>query len=471
MVFNSYSFIAFAVVVFIVWYALPGWKARKVFLLLASYAFYSVWNPPFTLLLIFSTVVDFIAAQAMTKSEDPKKRKAWLVVSLVSQLGILGVFKYGDFLVRSFQSVAHGVGIEFQPVHLGLLLPIGISFYTFETLSYTIDVYRRVMPNTKSFLDYALYVTFFPHLVAGPIVRAADFIPQFAEPKKFDGKSFAWGATLFLIGLAQKSVLADGLFAPVAERLYSGIGSPTFLDAWIGTFAFAGQIFCDFAGYSTCAIGVALCLGFVLPINFRYPYGAIGFSDFWRRWHISLSTWLRDYLYISLGGNRRGPTRTQINLMLTMLLGGLWHGASWTFVAWGGLHGLYLIGERWVRALVPETLAGRTPVRMLGALATFLLVCLTWVFFRADTFHEAYTILGAMVHLGGGVRMVQRYDVPMTLILIAALVSYHWWMRERTLPDVVARLRWPIRAVAFACLGIAIFNMSGDDRAFIYFQF
>nr|HMR09698.1 MBOAT family O-acyltransferase [Polyangiaceae bacterium] len=276
-----------------------------------------------------------------------------------------------------------------------------------------------------------------------------------------------------LIGVTQKSVLADGFFAPIAERLYAGSGTPGFIDAWAGTLAFAGQIYNDFAGYSTCAIGTALCLGFELPENFRYPYAAIGFSDFWRRWHISLSTWLRDYLYISLGGNRRGAGRTNVNLMITMLLGGLWHGASWTFVVWGGLHGAYLVLEKGVKRLLGDSPFWRSvPARLVGAALTFVLVCVTWVFFRADSFAKAFEVVRAMVGLGAhGRHMVRGEDVVIAFGLTTLMLAYQWRMRGHVLSELARKTPWPYRAVAMAAMLVGIVNMSGDDRAFIYFQF
>ena len=275
-----------------------------------------------------------------------------LVASLAVNLGLLGFFKYRVFFLENFVALLNSVGVDFHPARPSIILPVGISFYTFQTLSYTLDIYMGKMKPARSFLDYALFVTFFPQLVAGPIVRAAHFLPQCEDARRTTLSQLGWGLSLILFGLFQKSVIADGLMAPVVERVYDSGEVLSFGAGWVGTLAFAMQIFCDFSGYSTCAIGTAMCLGFWLPVNFRSPYAAIGFSDFWRRWHVSLSSWLRDYLYIPLGGNRKGTARTYVNLMITMLLGGLWHGASWNFVIWGGLHGVYLIVERLLKAVL-----------------------------------------------------------------------------------------------------------------------
>src|SRR4029079_4993618 len=287
------------------------------------------------------------------------------------------------------------LGVAYQPAHYDIVLPVGISFYTFATLSYTLDIYlRRALP-ARNFLDYALFVTFFPHLVAGPIMRPTELVPQFAKPRRATADQLRFGLALMTLGLFNKIVLADSFLATAAERIYDSDKLPGALDAWIGTLAFSGQIFCDFAGYSTTAIGVALCLGFAMPDNFRFPYAAIGFSDFWRRWHITLSSWLRDYLYIPLGGNRHGPARTYASLMGTMLLGGLWHGAAWTFVVWGGLHGTYLAVERWLKSRFAGWKPEPWAFVALGLL-TYVLVNITWVFFRAKTFTHAASMLQSM---------------------------------------------------------------------------
>ena len=246
---------------------------------------------------------------------------------------MLGFFKYGGFLLANFRRGLALLGVDYVPPEMDIFLPIGISFYTFQTLSYTIDVYRGHTRPWPSFLDFAMFVTFFPQLVAGPIVRAAEFLPQCVTPKRANAHQLGWGASLLVLGIFEKVVLADGVMAPVVDTVYGSVREAGFFSAWVGTLAFGSQIFFDFAGYSTCAIGAGLSLGFVLPDNFRFPYAAVGISDFWTRWHISLSSWLRDYLYIPLGGNRQGLVRTQANLMVTMLLGGLWHGAAWRFVA------------------------------------------------------------------------------------------------------------------------------------------
>jgi alginate O-acetyltransferase complex protein AlgI len=338
-------------------------------------------------------------------------------------------------------------------------------------MSYTLDVYLRRAAPAKNLLDYALFVTFFPHLVAGPIMRPTELVPQFAEPRRASAQQLRFGLALMTLGLFNKVVLADSFLSGAAERVYDSTRVPGALDAWAATLAFSGQIFCDFAGYSTTAIGAALCLGFAMPDNFRFPYAAVGFSDFWRRWHITLSSWLRDYLYIPLGGNRHGPHRTYAALMTTMLLGGLWHGANWTFVAWGGLHGIYLSVERLLKGRFASYRPGPWAFLALGLL-TYTLVNVTWVFFRAKTFAKAWMVLKGMAGQNG----VTRPILPtFTLLSVAAIVGgilvTHWFMRSRTLESVVARTPPLAVGAVWALMAFAIVIAQGDGSAFIYFQF
>ena len=473
MLFNSLTFIVFFTIVLGIWQLRLPWTSRKAFLLVASYLFYAAWNPPFVILLWVSTVVDWWAAQAMVKSERKGTRRAWMLASVVVNLGMLGYFKYGEFLLDNFVALTGSLGIAYRPPEWDIVLPVGISFYTFATLSYTLDVYLRRSKPAKNFLDYALFVTFFPHLVAGPIMRPTELVPQFAEPKRATSNMLLFGLALLTLGLFQKVVLADGFLAPVVEAVYDPRGPkvPLPLDAWVGTLAFAGQIFCDFAGYSTSAIGVAMALGFAMPDNFRFPYAAAGFSDFWRRWHITLSAWLRDYLYIPLGGNRHGPARTYAALMGTMLLGGLWHGASWTFVAWGGLHGLYLAVERWLKGRFgswkPSGL-GLAAIMLL----TFLLIDITWVFFRADSFGEAWTILLAMAgHAPKGEALIAFIPLVAALVVVGAIVATHWAMRDTTIERVIEQApAWLVGTIWTAML-FAVIIEQGQGSAFIYFAF
>jgi alginate O-acetyltransferase complex protein AlgI len=470
MLFNSLGFIAFLVIVLALYYTSMGWINKKRMLLLASYVFYALWNPPLILLLWISTGIDWIAGNKLYKEEDPRRRKMWLLLSMCVNLGFLAFFKYGGFFLENFVSLLGLMGIDFHPAAPDILLPMGISFYTFQTMSYTIDMYNKKNEPAKTFLDFALYVTFFPQLVAGPIVRSTQLIPQFYTPKRADLQQFFWGAFLLTLGLFEKVICADILLSGTADAVFGAGKLLHPLDSWSGTLAFSGQIFFDFAGYSTCAIGIALMLGIVLPDNFKYPYAAIGFSDLWRRWHITLSSWLRDYLYIPLGGNKKGVIRIYVNLMLTMLLGGLWHGAAWTFVIWGGLHGIYLMVERILREKIPIRITAVNGFFL--ALATYFLVNITWVFFRAREFSTAMDMLASMFLINsGGEKILQQLDIYKTFLLIAILFVVHWLMRDTSVQALAAKTKWWVTGVAWAVMLFLLVISQGVGEQFIYFQF
>lgn len=493
MVFNSYTFIAFFIIMLIL-HNLPfPWKVKKVNLLLASYIFYAAWNPPFILLLWLSTVIDFFVGRALYTQPNKNKRHLLLVVSLIGNLGMLCFFKYGTFLLDNFVLICNALGFDYHPAHPNIILPAGISFYTFTTLCYTVDMYKRKSEPVKSLLDFSLFVTFFPHLVAGPIVRPPQLVPQFETPRKASKQQLTNGLLLLTLGLFMKVVLADSLLSATADAVFGFPGKLGALDAWTGVLAFSGQIFFDFAGYSTAAIGVALCLGFVLPQNFLYPYAAIGFSDFWRRWHITLSSWLRDYLYIPLGGNRQGNFKTYINIMITMLIGGLWHGANWTFVAWGGLHGLYLWAERALNyhkssttplmgnssepmistaSIVPGLSSAKMNNGFLKALLTFLLVCITWVFFRSTTFGGAWQLLGDMFGgQAGNPPLLTTIAIIKVAVVITLMLIFHWLMRGTTVLKVAGRIpTWSVALIWSAMLILIILSQE-SSKSFIYFQF
>lgn len=473
MLFNSLTFVVFFALVLGAYWTLRSWEARKNLLLVASYVFYGTWNPPFALLLFATTALDWWLGARIAASTTPGRRKAWLVASLASNLSMLGFFKYGNFLLENFTWLLAQGGIAYQPPKLDLFLPIGISFYTFHSLSYTLDVYRRTTEPTRSLRDFTLAVSFFPQLVAGPIVRAADFLPQAAQPPRPDTSRLIWGLALMTLGLFEKSVLADTMLAGSAEKVFAYGGPLASLDAWAGVLAFSGQIFFDFAGYSTCAIGAALCLGFHLRDNFRFPYAAVGFSDFWRRWHISLSTFLRDYLYIPLGGNRAGVVRAALNLMIVMFIGGLWHGAAWTFVVWGVIHGACLVLERIVRHVFKDAAWTRTLAVQLGlGLLTYAVVCITWVFFRATDFATASRLVLALVggHAAGDAILPTRELLQVGLVTLGLLLA-HWLLRDTSLENAVARAPRPLLAGVWALLLCTVILNQGNANAFIYFQF
>ncbi len=477
MVFNSYTFLAFFAIILVLHNLPLSWNTKKVNLLLASYIFYAAWNPPFILLLWLSTVVDFYVGKALYTQENPHKKKMLLVVSLIGNLGMLVFFKYGTFLLDNFVLLVNTIGLDYHPAKPNIILPAGISFYTFTTLCYTIDMYYKKSEPVKSMLDFSLFVTFFPHLVAGPIVRPPQLVPQFESPRVANQRQLIDGLFLLSLGLFMKVVLADGMLAGTADTIFGAKDWLPALDAWAGVFAFSGQIFFDFAGYSTCAVGVALCLGFVLPQNFHYPYAAIGFSDFWRRWHITLSTWLRDYLYIPLGGNRHGKRRMYFALMVTMLLGGLWHGANWTFVVWGALHGLYLWVEKFIRdRRVARTGDDHAPINpWLGfcyAFLTFMLVNITWVFFRSGTFEKAWQMLQSMFGMGAGGRPeLTSLALLKVAIVIPAMLIAHWLMRNRKVLQVAHHLSWWKLGLVWSTLILLLIWAQESSSSFIYFQF
>ena len=499
MLFNSYTFIVFFIIILILHYLPFPWKVKKINLLIASYIFYAAWNPPFILLLWLSTVVDYFVGKALYKENNKRKKKFLLVISLIGNLGMLCFFKYGGFLLENFVTLVNAIGIDFHPAKPNIILPAGISFYTFTTLCYTIDMYKKESEPVKSLLDFSLFVTFFPHLVAGPIVRPPQLVPQFATPKQAHRTQMLQGLFLISLGLFMKVVLADSMLSGSANTVFGSTSPLLTLDAWMGVLAFSGQIFFDFAGYSTCAIGAAMCLGFWLPQNFRYPYAAIGFSDFWRRWHITLSAWLRDYLYKPLGGNRKGKFRTYVNLMTTMLLGGLWHGANWTFVVWGALHGTYLCVERLFRpkkaplgsTSAEETVTGleTAPVittasfapaffrrkevqNFFWALLTFFLVNVTWVFFRSPDFTTAWRLLFSM--FGGhnnGIAVLQTLSIIKVAVITVLMVASHWFLRNTTMLEVAAKTKWWVVGLVWSAMIILLILSQESSSSFIYFQF
>jgi alginate O-acetyltransferase complex protein AlgI len=505
MLFNSYTFLVFFAVVLIL-HNLPfSWKTKKINLLLASYVFYAAWNPPFILLLWLSTLVDFFVGRALYTQENKHKKKLLLVISLIGNLGMLCFFKYGGFLLENFTLLVNALGVNYHPAKPNIILPAGISFYTFTTLCYTIDMYRKESKPVKTLLDFSLFVTFFPHLVAGPIVRPPQLVPQFESPRKANKLQLLQGLFLLTLGLFMKVFLADGMLSNAANNVFGSGDALKSVDAWMGVLAFSGQIFFDFAGYSSCAIGAALCLGFVLPQNFLFPYAAVGFTDFWRRWHITLSSWLKDYLYIPLGGNRLGKYRTYFNLMVTMLLGGLWHGAKWTFVVWGALHGLYLWVEKAYRdyrrkknlpalAIVennftkssfapsfkkpvegsfpPETNHPKTVTNFFLALCTFFLINVTWVFFRAPDFTSAWRLLHSMfIRNSTGTAVLTYLDIAKVSIIMVSLIIAHWLMRNTMVLTVANKMSWWLLGIVWSVMLLLIMLSQNASSSFIYFQF
>jgi len=477
MLFDTPVYICFLTAVVALYWRL-GWRAQNVFLLAASYFFYAWWDWRFLGLILLSTVVDYYCSHIVDRSEDALKRKAALTLSVALNLGFLGVFKYFNFFVDSFAGLLATIGVDVPHETLRILLPPGISFYTFQALAYIVDVYFRRLKPADSLVDYALFISLFPHLIAGPIQRPAHLLPQVQKPRTFDASRFFDGLLLITSGLFRKVVIADNC-ALLANAAFNGaLGAPSLAVVAIGVYAFAWQIYGDFSGYSDMARGSAQLLGFHFMVNFRQPYLARGLQEFWRRWHISLSTWLRDYLYISLGGSRQGERKTYRNLMLTMLLGGLWHGANWTFVVWGAIHGVGLAIERFVRGLVPglRDKEDAIPSRdaSLGAwvrrVLLFHLVCVTWIFFRAPSIGDAFAFLGGL----GQFAWVPEYATACVFLAAATLPLFfidclNEWRNEEY---VLAKSSYRVRiAVAMSLMLATLLFAGSSTNAFIYFQF
>ncbi len=467
MLFTQPIFLVFFVAVFAVSWLERSNTRRKLWLLIASYTFYAGWDWRFLSLIAISTVVDFVAGWALAVTGAPGKRRAWLIASLAANLGILGFFKYFNFFIDSAAAVLHPLGLETGDRALEIVLPVGISFFTFQSMSYTIDIYRRRLEPTRNLLDFALFVAFFPQLVAGPIVRAAHFLPQLRSFPRRSAVDYRGCLTLFLLGFIKKSCLADNV-SPFVDPVFAEPGSYTALAVWIAVLFYAVQIYCDFSGYTDMAIACAGLLGYQLGTNFNFPYLAGSVTEFWRCWHISLSTWLRDYLYIPLGGNRGSLIFTYRNLMLTMLLGGLWHGAAWTFVVWGALHGAVLVLHReWKRRvdLPAWGLAGR----VLSTAATFYFVCFAWIFFRAQSFADATSLARAFVLFqdGGGKTLDPALLVTFALLAIVHFLYRQGWPQRlvEALPD------WAFAVGYGAATALALAFVPLRTDPFIYFQF
>ena len=395
MLFNSFIFLFFLAVVLPIFYLLPKKSYKNTFLLAASYFFYGYWDWRFCLLLLLSTVVDYYIGLKIHNTDDEKKRKLFLYASLGINLGILGFFKYFNFFVDSFQTMMNSFGGNVDSLHLNIILPVGISFYTFQTLSYTFDIYRKRLEPTNNITDFALFVAFFPQLVAGPIERAKDLLPQLYNKLSPTKDQLKEGATLIVLGLFRKVMIGDTA-GRIVDHIFGNLHLYKSIEIIAGVLLFGIQIYADFSGYSKIARGTAKLLGIELMINFEQPYLSRNITEFWRRWHISLSSWLKDYLYITLGGNRKGAARTYVNLMITMLLGGLWHGASWNFVIWGGLHGIYLAAHKFFS----KERTDYDPITRLKdipkVILTFILVAFTWLFFRATSWESTQLIFSAI---------------------------------------------------------------------------
>jgi alginate O-acetyltransferase complex protein AlgI len=461
MLFNSGIFLQFfAAFLLLYWLARNNLRARNVLILLASYLFYGWWDYRFLALLVFSSVLDFLVGLGIAKQTDPRRRKLWLACSIVANLTILGFFKYFDFFVLSFQAVMNRLGVHVSPHTLGIILPVGISFYTFQAMSYTIDVYRKEIPATRNLINFLAYVAFFPQLVAGPIERARHLLPQFERSLTITRAMLEEGVWLMCWGMFKKVFIADNLDPLVSMVFRSGAYSA--VTVVLATIAFAVQIYCDFSGYSDIARGTARVLGFDLMVNFNLPYAAASIREFWRRWHISLSTWLRDYPYISLGGNRAGAARTYVNLWITMVLGGLWHGAAWNFVLWGMWHGFGL--------MINRAFGENSRRSFLSWIGTLCFVLYGWLLFRARSMEEIIGMTRALANFSAPA-WINSYVINLVVFTLPLIVVELWQFRSG---DVLAPLRlrpWPRALLQGALLLGIILYWERNQAPFIYFQF
>lgn len=499
MLFHSLAFAIFFLVVYTAYVATQGrLRAQNAILLIASYVFYGAWDWRFLSLIWLSTTVDYLCGQALDRRRcdaadpappaesapyayGPAARRWILILSVATNLGLLGFFKYCGFFQQGFIDLMGLLGLEVQPYFAQIVLPVGISFYTFQTLSYTIDIYRGQLRAHRSPLQFALFVAFFPQLIAGPIVRAREFLPQLSQPRELKIERISSGGYLILWGAFKKVVIADNLATLVYYVFSANHSSPPDL-ILLGVYAFAVQIYCDFSGYTDMARGLARMMGLELPVNFNHPYLAANPSDFWRRWHITLSTWLRDYLYIPLGGNRQGPRRTAINLMLTMMLGGLWHGAAWTFVVWGAYHGLLLVGYKAIEPTL-SNITDRLPTtirKLAHALAVvifFHLVCLGWMIFRADSLAQVGWLLSQLgtpwiwwVVCGASKLSVGRLEMFVAFVLPLLLMEYLQWRRRSAEALLQLAPLWRGSVYAAMIYGLCWYG-SRHSATFMYFQF
>ena len=467
MIFSSFQYIVFFSIVLALMAILPSDRLKKAALLAGSFVFYAFWDYRFVALLAGTSAVNYFVGRQIERGADDTVRTRWLRIGIVFDLLLLGVFKYFNFFVDSANAALHPLHADLPLLHI--ILPVGISFITFEVISYLVDIYRRESRSARSIWELALLVAFFPHLIAGPILKPMQFLPEIEKKIEIRWTNIERGVQLFLLGLVKKVLISDHL-APFVDRIFHNptqFGSST---VWLAVIAYAIQIFCDFSGYSDMAIGSARCLGFEIPPNFSLPYISRNITEFWRRWHISLSTWLREYLYFPLGGNRLGKGRQYLNLLVVMLLGGLWHGAHWNFVIWGGIHGLGLAVHKMLLDRMGKRQTTPNPfVYGLSWLATFAFVCFAWVFFRAATFELAFQMVRKMLWIGDSAGT--NWFQTATLLAIPALVvghvlgirvGSHYHMRLNTFAGMLL--------VLFVLMGL-LFLSPTSSSPFIYFQF
>ncbi len=480
MLFNSIDFAIFLPIFFVLyWIVAKKLTIRNILILSGSYVFYAWWDWRFLFLIIFSSIVDYFVGQKIYSAESKGLKKRFLILSLFTNLGLLAYFKYTNFFIDSFISSFRLFGAELDSFSLNIILPVGISFYTFQTLSYTIDIYRGRLEPTKNWLAFFSFVAFFPQLVAGPIERASHLLPQFFKTYSFDYKLFKSGLLLMAFGLFKKMVIADRL-AIVVNEVYNNPTGHSGQDLIIATVFFAFQIYCDFSGYSDIAIGIARTMGFDLMKNFETPYFARSITDFWRRWHISLSTWFRDYVYIPLGGSRRGEYRVYLNLFIVFVVSGLWHGAAVTFIIWGAIHGIIIVAEK---AFGNYNLVIKRDGFVPGLLfmgITFTIVCFAWIFFRANTFSDSIIIVQNLLNFDSNLKSIYNLGLPsheldLGIIAVVLLLIFDAVHRKYNAIRLLNKAPFVIRSIFYVTIvfAIIIFGIYGDDSVseFIYFQF
>ncbi len=469
MLFDTPVYLLFLILIVLLYWKL-GFHGQNRFLLAGSYLFYGWWDWRFLLLMIASTVIDYVIAIRISEARHPTRKRILLIISLLVNFSILGFFKYCNFFIDSFVRSGHLFGLNLPAGFLQIVLPPGISFYTFQEVAYIVDVYKGKLPAARSFLQYGLFISLFPHLIAGPIQRPSHLLPQVQHPRYRDWNGIFDGIMLIFEGLFRKCVIADNC-ALIASAAFEGqLGQPNMAVTLLGMYAFAWQIYGDFSGYSSIARGSAQLMGFHFMVNFRQPYLADSLQDFWRRWHISLSTWLRDYLYIPLGGSRGGILQTYRNLMITMLLGGLWHGANWTFVAWGGIHGGGLAAERALSADEASPKISSLASVWMRRILIFHLVCLAWIFFRARSFGRAFELLAG---LGTWHWRAEYWVAAKFLVLFSLpLMLLDLWL-ESTGDEYLFQSAGIPQRLTFATTAALIVALYGANQAnaFIYFQF
>jgi len=458
MLFHTWTFIIFFAIVYPGHLILRHTRLRLPWLLVASYVFYGWWNPLYLGLIVYSTAIDYFAVARMARSH---RRRLWLALSVVNNLALLGLFKYAGFVTETLNAAVAALGSTYQLPVPDLLLPVGISFYTFQSLSYTVDYYRGYVDREPSFIRFATYVSLFPQLVAGPIERAGHLLPQLRKQSKISGVDVTDGLSLFVVGLFKKVALADYL-AMYADKVYAMPGYFDGFTLMVATFAFGWQIYFDFSGYTDMARGIGRMMGFRLMLNFNNPYLATGLGDFWERWHISLSSWFKHYLYIPLGGNRHGTFNTYRNIFLTMVISGLWHGAGWTFVIWGALHA---IGRFLTRGLERSAFYRQKIPRICKQLGVFVFVTFTWIFFRAETWSDAVVIVKRVFTSG-----FSNPDFPLlALFLIVSIWAYQYLYESR----LRRALEWAPVKIAIVVIILIYLTIcpEGGEKPFIYFQF